>query len=400
MLALDEIMEAMRMKTYDVIIIGGGIMGSATAYNLVKVDPTLKVAVVERDAAYTQASTTLSMANIRIQFSLKENVHISLYTQQVLKNFEEDMAVEGQEPKIYYRQEGNLFLVDAAEETAARLAFDMQKDLGCQAQWWSPQTIREHYPLYEPEGFIGGTFSPDDGYIDAYAVLMGYKAKARSLGATYIQDEVVAIKKDQKRVSGAELAALGRLNAAFVVNCAGAWAADVAKTAGVELPVVPTKRQVFALDTAVKPTGPLPLTILPSGLYFRSETGGLILLGKSLQKDPVGFEFTWDDKRFLELLWPELAEFVPAFDRLKLVRGWAGLYAVNTLDGNAILGQWPELNGLYLANGFSGHGLQQGPAVGRYLSELILKKPLSLDLSIFSPQRILDNRALSENGLV
>jgi len=123
-------------------------------------------------------------------------------------------------------------------------------------------------------------------------------------------------------------------------------------------------------------------------------------LGKSLEDDPIGFEFSWDDKRFFELLWPELAEFVPAFDRLKLVRGWAGLYAVNTLDGNAILGQWPELSGLYLANGFSGHGLQQGPAVGRYLAELILKKPLSLDLSIFSPQRIIENRALSESGLV
>jgi len=387
-------------KVYDIIIIGGGIMGSATAYYLMKADPTLKVAVVERDAAYTQASTTLSMANVRIQFSLKENVQISLYTQQVLNNFEEDMAVEDQRPKIYYRREGNLFLVNAAEETAARRAFDMQKDLGCQVQWWSPQTIREHYPLYEPEGFIGGTFSPNDGYIDAYAVLMGYKAKARSLGATYIQDEVVTIKKDRKNVAGAELAALGRLNCAMVINCAGAWAADVAQNAGVKLPVVPIKRQVFALDTAVKPTGPLPLTILPSGLYFRSETGGLILLGKSLQEDPVGFNFSWDDKRFIELLWPELAEFVPAFDRLKLVRGWAGLYAVNTLDGNAILGQWPELKGMYLANGFSGHGLQQGPAVGRYLSELILKKPLSLDLSIFSPQRILDNRALSENGLV
>jgi FAD-dependent oxidoreductase domain-containing protein 1 len=388
------------MKTYDIIIVGGGIMGSATAYYLMKADPTLKVAVVERDAAYTQASTTLSMANVRIQFSLKENVLISLYTQQVLKNFEEDMTVEDQKPKIYYRQEGNLFLVDAAEEIAARQAFDMQKDLGCQVQWWSPQTIREHYPLYEPEGFISGTFSPDDGYIDAYAVLMGYRAKARSLGAAYIQDEIVRISKNQKRVAGAELAELGHRNSAFVVNCAGAWAADVAKTAGVKLPVIPVKRQVFALDTAVKPTGPLPLTILPSGLYFRSETGGLILLGKSLQEDPVGFNFTWDDKRFIELLWPELAEFVPAFDRLKLVRGWAGLYAVNTLDGNAILGQWPELKGLYLANGFSGHGLQQGPAVGRYLSELILQKPVSLDLSIFSPQRILDNRALSENGLV
>ena len=375
-------------------------MGSATAYHLMKADATLKVAVVERDAAYTQASTTLSMSNVRIQFSLKENVQISLYAIQVLKRFEEDMAVADQKPRIYHRQEGNLFLVDAAEETAARGAFEMQKDLGCQVQWWSPQTIKEHYPLYEPDTLVGGTFSPGDGYIDAYAVLMGYRAKARSLGATYIQDEVVRIKKNQKRVSGAELAQHGHLNAAFVVNCAGAWAADVAKTAGVKLPVVPIKRQVFALDTAVKPTGPLPLTVLPSGLYFRSETGGLILLGKSLDEDPVGFNFSWDDKRFMELLWPELAEFVPAFDRLKLVRGWAGLYAVNTMDGNAILGQWPELKGLYLANGFSGHGLQQGPAVGRYLSELILGQPVSLDLSIFGPERILEKRPLSENGIV
>jgi FAD-dependent oxidoreductase domain-containing protein 1 len=387
-------------KVYDVIIIGGGIMGSATAYHLMKADATLKVAVVERDAAYTQASTTLSMSNVRIQFSLKENVQISLYAIQVLKRFEEDMAVADQKPRIYHRQEGNLFLVDAAEETAARRAFEMQKDLGCQVQWWSPQTIKQHYPLYEPDTLVGGTFSPGDGYIDAYAVLMGYRAKARSLGAAYIQDEVVRIKKNQKRVSGAELAQHGHLNAAIVVNCAGAWAADVAKTAGVKLPVVPIKRQVFALDTAVKPTGPLPLTVLPSGLYFRSETGGLILLGKSLDEDPVGFNFSWDDKRFMELLWPELAEFVPAFDRLKLVRGWAGLYAVNTMDGNAILGQWPELKGLYLANGFSGHGLQQGPAVGRYLSELILGQPVSLDLSIFGPERILEKRPLSENGIV
>lgn len=390
----------MNKKTHDVIIVGGGIMGSATAYYLLNADPTLKVAVVERDAAYTRASTTLSMANVRVQFNLKENIQISQYTQAVLKRFEEDMAVEDQEPKIYFRQEGNLFLVDAAEEAAARNAFDMQKDLGCEVEWWSPQTIKENFPLYDPEEFAGGTFSPDDGYIDAYAVLMGYKAKARSMGATYIQDEVVKIHKKQSRVAGAELAADGRLNSEYVINCAGAWAADVARTAGVELPVIPIKRQVFALDTAVKPTGPLPLTILPSGLYFRSETGDLILLGKCLEEDPVGFDFTWDDKRFLELLWPELAEFVPAFDRLKLVRGWAGLYAVNTLDGNAILGQWPEISGLYLANGFSGHGLQQGPAVGRYLSELILQKPVSLDLSIFSPQRILENRALSKNRQV
>jgi glycine/D-amino acid oxidase-like deaminating enzyme len=154
------------------------------------------------------------------------------------------------------------------------------------------------------------------------------------------------------------------------------------------------------LDTAVKPEGPLPLTILPSGLYFRTETGNLILLGKSMDEDPVGYDFTWDDKRFTDLLWPELAEFVPAFDTLKIVRGWAGLYAVNTLDGNAVLGEWPGMKGLFLANGFSGHGLQQAPAVGRYICELVTGRTPELDLSIFSPERILENKPLSEGGIV
>jgi glycine/D-amino acid oxidase-like deaminating enzyme len=385
---------------YDVIIVGGGIMGSATAYYLMTADPTLKVAVVERDPTYAQASTTLSMSNVRTQFSLKENVQISQYALDILSAFEEDMAVDGQKPRIYFRQEGNLFLVAAGAEDAARQAYQMQTQLGCRVEWWSPQKIKNHYPLYEPQPFVAGTFGPDDGYIDAYAVLMGYKSRARSLGATYVADQVVQINKDHSLVSGVQLASQDHLSAKIVLNCAGAWSADVAKTAGVELPVVPVKRQVFALETAVKPESPLPLTVLPSGLYFRSETGGIILLGKSMADDAIGFNFNWDEKRFLDILWPELAEFVPAFDTLKLRRGWAGLYAVNTLDGNAILGEWPELMGFYLANGFSGHGLQQGPAVGRYLSELILGRPVSLDLSIFGPERILEKRPLSEKGIV
>ncbi len=387
-------------KTHDVVIIGGGIIGSATAYYLIKADPSLKIAVVERDPTYEQASTTLSMANVRVQFTLKENVQISQYAIEMLSSFEEDMAVDGEKPKIYFRQEGNLFLVAADGEKAARRAFDMQKQLGCRVEWWAPQQIREQYPLYDPQAFVGGTFGPDDGYFDSYGVLIAYKAKARSLGVNYLQDEAVRILISPNQVEGVQLANKGTLPAEIVINCSGAWASEVVKTAGIDLPVVPVKRQVFVLDTAYKFERPLPLTILPSGLYFRTETGGLVLLGKSMEDDPIGVAFTWDEKRFIDHLWPELAEFVPKFDRLKVVRGWAGLYAVNTLDGNAILGQWPELNGFYLANGFSGHGLQQGPAVGRYLSELILKKPLTLDLSIFTPQRILENRALSEIGLV
>ncbi|MBW2491129.1 MAG: FAD-binding oxidoreductase [Deltaproteobacteria bacterium] len=387
-------------NTYDVVIIGGGIMGSATAYYLKHADETLKVAVVEMDPTYSKASTTLSLANARIQFSLEENIRISQFTFDVLAKFEEELAVDNHRPNISFRREGNLFLVDDKGKRAAKESISLQKNLGCQAEWWTPKKIKKRYPLYAPDHLAGGTFGPLDGHFDAYSFLMGYKAKARSWGAHYIHNQVTEILTAGARVAGVKLASGESLSAGYVLNCAGAWAAKIARTAHVKLPVAPINRQVFVLDTAVKPTGPLPLTILPSGLYFRTETGGRILLGKSLPEDPVGFDFSWDEKRFMEILWPELAEFVPAFDTLKLLRGWAGLYAVNTLDGNAILGEWPELKGLYLANGFSGHGLQQAPAVGRYLSELILNLPPKLDLSCFGAQRILENKPLSEKGLV
>lgn len=390
----------MTNQVYDIVIVGGGIMGCATAYYLLHADQRLKVAVVEMDPTYTHASTTLSLANVRVQFSLRENIQISQYAYQAFGRFEDQMATNGNKPSIAYRREGNLFLVDETGRAAAEQALALQKRLGCPVDWWSGAEIKKHYPLYKTADLAGGTFGQMDGYLDAYAVLMGYKTKARSLGATYINDEVIQVTTSGSRVSGVRLGAGEGLTSKYTVNCAGAWAAKLAQTAGIELPVQPVKRQVFVLDTAVKPKGPLPLTVLPSGLYFRTETGDLLLVGKSMAEDPVGFDFTWDDKRFTEILWPELAKIVPEFDTLKLRRGWAGLYAVNTLDGNAILGEWPELEGFYLANGFSGHGFQQAPAVGRYLSELITGRPPILDLSIFSPKRILENKPLSEGGLV
>ena len=385
---------------FDVVIVGGGIMGCATAYNLLKIDNRLKVAVVEMDPAYTRASTTLSMSNVRIQFTLKQNIQMSQYAFEMLERFDEEMTVGENVPNVAFRREGNLFLVERERMQPAKQALALQQRLGCKVEWWTTDRIQEVYPLYEPGSMVGGTFGVEDGYFDAYAALMGYRAKSRSMGAVFIHKEVASIEVSGGSIQAVLLNSDERLVSSVVVNCAGAWAAGVARTAGVELPVVPVKRQVFALDTAVKPAGPLPLTVLPSGLFFRSETGGIILLGKSMPEDPIGIEFNWDDKRFLEILWPELAAFVPAFDRAKLMRGWAGLYAVNTLDGNAILGEWPEIKGLYLANGFSGHGLQQGPAVGRYLAERITGSEPVLDLSIFSPRRILEGRPISEDGLV
>jgi glycine/D-amino acid oxidase-like deaminating enzyme len=390
----------MENRNFDVIIVGGAVMGSSVAYHLLAAEPRLKVAVLERDPTYSRASTALSLGGVRVQFSLKENVLISLYAQEFFSRFEEEMAVRGETPFINFRQEGYLFLIDSLGRESAEKAMALQKGLGCRTEWWSPERIKKEFPLFSLDGFVGGTFGPKDGYLDPHGVLMGFRNKAISLGAQYIADEAMEIQRTRNRVTAVRTASGNILLSEKIVNAAGPWAAEVARTAGVALPISPIKRQVFAVKPEFPMERPFPLVIAPSGLYFRSETGGLILVGRSLEEDEVGFDFGWDWKRFTDWLWPELAQIVPAFETLKLVRGWAGLYETNQLDSNSILGAWPELEGFYLINGFSGHGLQQSPAAGRYLSELILKRPPSLDLSCFSPGRILEKRPLSEGAVV
>ncbi|MCP4672781.1 MAG: FAD-binding oxidoreductase [Desulfobacula sp.] len=310
------------------------------------------------------------------------------------------MAVDGKKPAIFYRREGNLFLYDEQSLPAAKKAFQMQKDLGCAIEWWSTKKIKTEYPIYENLNDIAGaSFGPEDGHFDAYSVLMGYKAKAKSMGVEFIEDDVVELIIQEGAVSGVKTGSNAIYSSFHVVNCTGAWANQILKTVGIRLPMEPVKRQVFAAKYEVKLDYPLPLTILPSGFYFRTETGGLLLLGKSMEEDEVGFNFTWDNERF-EHLWGELYDFAPVFEALKLLKGWAGLYAVNTMDANAIVGEWPEIKGLYLANGFSGHGLQQGPAVGRYISQLIIGKSPTLDLSIFNPLRLLEGKPIEEDGIV
>jgi FAD-dependent oxidoreductase domain-containing protein 1 len=204
--------------------------------------------------------------------------------------------------------------------------------------------------------------------------------------------------KQGDHVTGVKLASGEILNSNIVMNAAGAWAPKIAQTASVQLPIDPTKRQVTIVETGYHGEGILPVLFLPSGLYIIHEGGGLFMCGKSFPDDYIGYDdFRWEKNKFEEKIWPELVEFVPSFDRLKILRGWAGLYEVNTLDGNAILGEWPELRGFFLANGFSGHGFQQCHAVGRYIAELMLGKSPSLDLSIFSPQRILDHKPVFES---
>ena len=389
----------MQNEMYDIIIVGGGVMGSSTAYHLLTSNK-LKVAVIEKDPTYAKASTPLSIGNVRTQFNLKENIQISQYACEFMQDFEEIMEVDGVRPKISWHREGNLFLVEEENRAAAEHDMALQKELGCNVEWWSRDKMGKRMAQCNLNGYVGATYGPDDGIMDPYAVLMGYRAKARSLGAKYMQDEVVKINTNKGVVTGVKLSSGADLNAKIVLNCAGPWAGEIAKTAGVEIPVVPVKRQVFAVDPKVTQDNLPRLTVLPSGLYMARETGGLILVSKTMAEDPIGFDFSWDDKRFMEIIWPELAEFIPQMDTLKLIRGWAGLYAVNTLDANAILGEWPEVKGFYLCNGFSGHGFQQAAAVGRHLCELMTGTETSMDLSVFGTERIREKKPIVTNVIV
>jgi len=388
----------MDKKTYDVIMVGGGVMGCVTAYYLLKNDPQVKVAIIEKDPTYEFNSSVLSDANLRLQFNIKENIQISQYGLNALETFAEDMEVDGVRPDVAFRQQGNLFLADEAGKEASLKGLKIQQSLGCPVEWLDPSQVKERFPLYEVDQLAGGVFGSKDGTMDANAVLMGYKNKAVELGAEFIVDEVLEIVKTIGQVNGVRLASGDELPAQVGVNSTGAWGQKMARTLEIELPVDPVKRQVFVLEANVEPGEVVyPLTVFPSGLYLIQERANIFMAGKSLEDDPVGFEFDWNRNVFIDKLWPELVEYVPAFDRLKVTRGWAGLYAVNTFDGNAILGEWPGLKGFMLANGFSGHGFQQCHAVGRYLAELILGQTLTLDLAIFSPQRILDNKPVFES---
>ncbi len=396
---MDKILETAKRHSYDVILIGGGVTGCSIAYHLIEKDCTLRIAVIEKDPTYEKASSSLSLANIRTQFSLKENILISKYGIEKLKTFNEDMSVGGSRPLIAYKPEGNLFLVDEKDRDLAHDGIRLQKEHGCNVEWLTPGEIIERFPSFSPEKYAGATFGPDDGHFDAFAMLSGYRNAAKHRGVEFIEDEVSSIVLKSGKVKGVRLHSDFELYSDIIVICAGAWSTAIAETAGIDIPVHPVKRQVFVLDTKIKSRTPLPLTILPSGFYLRSE-GSYILAGKSLESDARGFDFNVEKERFFDVLWQELVEFVPSFEELKLLRGWAGLYAVNMLDKNAYIGEWPELKGFYLACGFSGHGLQQAPAVGRYMAELILNEEPFMDLSVFGPERLIDNKPIEEKGIV
>src|SRR5688572_17391282 len=236
-------------RVYDVIMIGGGVMGCATAYYLLKLDPHLNVAILERDPTYEKASTPLSDGNTRIQFNIKENIQISQCGLEVLARFSEEMEVNGEKPDPAFRQQGNLFVLDDASREESYEGLLLQKSLGCDVAWLRPEGIQRYYPLYNLKNCVAGTFGPNDGTMSPLAVLLGYKKKAIALGAKFIHAEVTEVLKNGNQIVGVKLSSGELLNSSVVVNTAGAWAAKIAKTVSVILPINPKKRQVTVIET-------------------------------------------------------------------------------------------------------------------------------------------------------
>jgi glycine/D-amino acid oxidase-like deaminating enzyme len=391
----------MTQQTFDILIIGGGIMGSSIAYHLKKDGFEGTVAVFEKDSTYEFSSTTLSAGGVREQFSTEVNIRISQYSIDFYEKFDEAMAVNGEKAHAEFRQRGYLFLASETNWPLIEKNYHFQKRLGANVNLLSVEEALKIIPHLNPKGLVGASFGRKDGYLDPYGTLQGFIKKARNLGVRYVNDEITGILKDRSQVNGVTTRKGDKYTGAVIVNAAGPWAAEVGKMAGVDLPVDPVRRMVFVFQPSEIFNYDLPLVIDVTGLYFRHETGKVIMAGKSILDEPPGFNFKVDNAFFNQTMWPILADRIPVFDRLKLIKGWSGLYEINRLDSNALLGEYPGLKGFYMAIGFSGHGFQQAPAVGKAMSELIrLGRYETIDVSPLNYERVISGKLVIEEEVV
>jgi FAD-dependent oxidoreductase domain-containing protein 1 len=391
------------VKSCDVAIVGGGVIGSAVAYFLAA-DPGFdgSVLVLERDPTYQRSSTALSAASIRQQFSTPENIEMSLFGAEFVRNVGRVLAVGDDVPDLAFVEQGYLFLAGPAGLEVMQENHEVQRSLGADVGLLDPAALQARFPWLNMTDLAMGSLGlSGEGWFDAYSLMQAFRRKAIALGVTYRSAQVVGMRAEGARVrellteDGQEIAC------GVVVNAAGPHASEVAAMAGIDLQVRSRKRCVFVFDCR-SPIKDCPLVIDPSGVYFRPEGNSFIGgISPPAGQDPDTHDFDVDHHLFEDLVWPVLAQRVSAFEAIKPIRAWAGHYAYNLLDQNAILGAHPELTNFYFANGFSGHGLQHAPAVGRGIAELISHGSYqSLDLSRLSFERMLTGRAVTERNVV
>lgn len=397
----------------DVAIVGGAAMGSAVAYFLTA-DPAFdgRVRVIERNPGYGAAATTRSWGGVRQQFSTPENVRLSLDSLAFFREARETLALDedgkegpGGGPDLAFKERGYLYLASPAGLPVLKANRTLQRALGADIALLGLDELAARFPWLSLDGVAGAGFGlSGEGWLDPSAVLHGFRRKARAQGAVYLTDEVVGIDRRGGRIEGLRLASGGRLACGALVNAAGPQAGRVAALAGVALPVEPRKRMTFVFDCRAAPSGlaDMPLTIDTSGVAFRPEGAQYIAIqSPPPEEDGVSDDLEEDYRPFEAVIWPALAARVPAFEAIKLTGAWAGHYDYNAFDQNAVIGAHPEIANLYFCNGFSGHGIQQSPAAGRAVAELIVHgRFLGLDLRGLGFERLVQKRPVREANVV
>lgn len=386
---------------YDIVIIGGAIVGSSVAYYLREEGFSGSIALVERDSQFARAATTLSMASIRQQFSIPQNIRLSRFTLGLFHRLKEEF---GPEADIGFREGGYLILASPEGLPVLEANHRTQVAEGADVVLEDAAALARRFPWMSVEGIAGGALGlSGEGWFDAHALLGLLRKALRARRVDAVAGEVAAIEREGDRVAAVMLKDGTRLGAGTVVNAAGPNAGALSAMAGIALPVEPRKRTVFVFE-ARQAYADMPLLVDPSGIYVRPEgsvylTGGAEPQESDGPAEPDDFEPRWD--LFEEVVWPVLAERIPAFEAIKMTRAWAGHYDYNSLDQNAVIGPHPQVANFLFANGFSGHGLQQAPAVGKALAELIVHGAYrTIDCTAFGYGRVRDNRPYRELNVI
>ena len=395
-------------KSYDVVIIGGAMYGSSVAWWLSQ-NPDFdgSILVVERDPTYEFTSTAHTNSCMRQQFSAEINVSISQFAAEFVKNFRNFMGGDERVPDIALQSYGYMYLAgDDGFAATLKEAQAIQTALGAGTRHMSAEEIKRDYPFYNVDDIIAGNHNLiDEGYFDGNTVFDWWKRKARENGAEYLHNEVVGMTLNDAgtNVESITLKTGEVIACGTVVNCSGPRAVLTSRMAGIEIPVEPRKRYTFIFDAEKPLDQDLPLTIDPSGVHMRTD-GQFYLAGCPPNGEDCAVDyddFEQDHTIWEEKVWPIIAHRIPQFEAIKLTNSWAGHYAFNTLDQNAIIGPHTEVQNFIFANGFSGHGFQQSPAMGRGIAEFITYGEFrSLDLSPFSYERIEKGEKFVERAVI
>ena len=394
-------------SSYDVIVVGGAMYGSSVSWFLThNPDFDGSILVVERDPSYSACSTVHTNSCMRQQFSREINVRISQFAAEYVRNFRQYLGNDPRVPELAFQSYGYMYLADnEAFADILREAQVLQASCGAGTKIMTREEIARDYPFYNLEDIVAGSHNlVDEGYFDGGTLFDWWKRSAREHGAEYVGNEVVSMQKNDAgtKVESVTLKSGEVINCGAVINASGPRAILTSRMAGIEIPVEPRKRYTFIFDAEQPLDRDLPLTIDPTGVHMRSD-GQYYLAGCPPDDDPAADydDYEQDYSIWEEKVWPVLANRVPQFEAIKLMNSWAGHYAFNTLDQNAIIGPHSTVENFIFVNGFSGHGLQQSPALGRGISELVTYGEFrSLDLSPFSYGRIERNEPFDEKAVI